>query len=71
MTDPTIRPLPFPSSHPKGFPPLEDEPVFDPARHLALEAPDQVFSLTDFGYSDAETAACPSALAATSAAISG
>ncbi len=67
MTDPTARPLPFPPSHPEGFPPLEDEPTFDPGRHLALEAPDRIFTLTDFGYSDAEAAACPSALAATSA----
>lgn len=62
-----VQAFALPSAHPEGFPPLEDEPAFDPARHLAIEAPDRVYTLADFGYSDEDIAACPSATAATSA----
>ncbi len=34
----------------EGYRPLDHEPEFDPARHLALALPEQVWELTDFGY---------------------
>ena len=44
--------LDFPGISPDGlFLLLEREPVFDPARHLALERPDRIVSLRDLGYS--------------------
>jgi len=58
--------LEFPSISPDGFPVLEREPVFDPARHLALERPDAVVSLQDLGYAPEEIAACPTELGITS-----
>lgn len=67
MSRPTARDLAFPTSQPDGFPSLRNEPPFDPARHLALEKPDEVFTLKDFGYSDEDVADCPSGIAATSA----
>ena len=51
---------------PKGFAWLEKEPEFNPARHLALEAPELVESLSDFGYSAEEIAECPSDFAVSS-----
>ncbi len=42
--------IPFPAMQPPGYSWLEDETVFDPARHLALEAPKSTTSLADFGY---------------------
>ncbi len=59
--------LMFPSAHPDGFPQLQNEPVFDPARHLAIEMPDTVVSLADLGYDDDEIATCPTPLGVTSA----
>ena len=46
--------IPFPEKLPAGFEWFEDEPVFDPARHLALEKPQTVTHLQEFGYSDEE-----------------
>jgi hypothetical protein len=60
------NPLEFPTSIPDGFPPIEDEPVFDPARHLALEEPETIVLLTDLGYSKEVVEGCPSPLALTS-----
>ena len=51
--------LPFPENHPEGFPMLEEEPVFDAAKHLQIEMPHTVISLKEFGYSDEEIAKCP------------
>jgi len=59
--------LPFPSNLPGGMEPLEGEPAFDPARHLALTQPEQILSLADLGYSEEEIAACPTSLGVTSA----
>ncbi len=59
------RQLSFPVAHPEGFPPLQDEPQFDPARHLALERPQQVVSLQEFGYGEDDIASCPTTLAVT------
>jgi hypothetical protein len=56
--------LPFPATAPDGYHALEREPRFDPDRHLALQAPDRIWSLADFGYDAAVIAAAPSAIAA-------
>ena len=51
---------------PAGYEPLADEPDFAAKRDLALEAPRQTASLSDFGYAPNEVAACPSDFAVTS-----
>ena len=51
---------------PQGYDPLPSEPEFDPSKHLALEAPSDVYSLKDFGYSAKAIAECPTDFAATS-----
>ena len=57
---------PFDLSHaPQGFVPLPTEPEFCPARHLALERPTEVISLTSFGYTHDQIADCPSDFAVT------
>ena len=66
MTSYNASPLEFPKDHPEGFPILENEPVFDPARHLQIEMPKEVISLKEFGYSDEQIAECPSDFAITS-----
>ena len=66
MTDYNVTPLEFPKAHPEGFPALENEPVFDPARHLQIEMPETITSLKEFGYSEAQIAECPSDFAITS-----
>jgi hypothetical protein len=58
--------LEFPRVLPDGFPLLDREPVFDPARHLALERPEKVVSLRDLGYAPEEIATCPTDLGITS-----
>ena len=60
------NPLDFPAISPEGFPLLEREPAFDPARHLALERPERIVTLRDLGYSADEIAACPTNLGITS-----
>ena len=56
--------VPFPATQPRGYEWLDGEPAFDSARHLQLEAPDEVLMLADIGYDDAEiaTKATPVAL---------
>lgn len=44
--------IPFPDVIPPGFEWFEDEPVFDPSIHLAIEKPDTIRHLQEFGYSD-------------------
>lgn len=44
--------LPFPDRQPPGYEWFENEVTFDPARHLALEAPKRVRYLDEFGYGD-------------------
>ena len=51
---------------PKGFQKIKDDPEFNPAKHLALEAPEVVESLADFGYDADQIANCPSDFAASS-----
>ena len=58
--------LPFPPMAPDGFAPLAAEPVFDPAKHLQLERPTEIYSLADLGYSADDIAACPTPFGATS-----
>jgi hypothetical protein len=60
------EPLQFPSSIPKGYDERPDEPPFDPARHLALEPPDERWTLADLGYDPETIAQAPSPLAITS-----
>lgn len=59
-------PLPLPADRPASIVRDLEEPVFDAARHLALEMPERTWSLEEFGY-DAETRArTPSPVAITS-----
>ncbi len=67
MTTTLTEQLAFPAPHPDGFPPIENEPAFDAARHLALEMPDRIVSLHEFGYDAQAIADCPSDFAVTSA----
>ncbi len=46
--------LDFPVARPAGYEWFDDEPRFDPDRHLALTEPDEVLLLSDLGYSAAE-----------------
>ena len=39
----------FPQTRP-NYEPIKDDPIFDPVKHLALEAPTQTYTLRDFGY---------------------
>ncbi len=48
--------VPFPATQPDGYEWLDDEPVFEPARHLQIEPPAGTRSLADLGYDDAEIA---------------
>lgn len=66
MTIYSAEPLPFPSKQPDGFPMLETEPVFDPAKHLAIEMPKTVTSLAKLGYSADDIKDCPTDLGVTS-----
>jgi hypothetical protein len=59
-------PLSFPTAAPEGYPSLTTEPVFDPGKHLALEKPEQVISLDQLGYTQAEIDTCPTSLGVTS-----
>ncbi len=59
MSSYLANPLEFPDVQPQGFPVLENEPVFDPAKHLQIEMPETIISLKEFGYSDSDIAECP------------
>ncbi|MEM7168681.1 MAG: hypothetical protein AAF530_00810 [Pseudomonadota bacterium] len=56
----------YPPSLPPGFSYIDDEPPFDPGRHLALEGPAQKWALADFGYDETEISQFASPIAATS-----
>lgn len=64
---PLASPIAFPKTSPDGFAPLEREPEFVPSRHLALDRPERVISLSELGYGADEIAACPSDFGVTSA----
>ena len=50
----TSTAVPFPVVQPAGYAWFEDEPTFDPAKHLALEMPTTIRCLDGFGYSEDE-----------------
>lgn len=58
------RGIPFPARQPPGYEWLDDEPRFDPDRHLRLEPPSTVRTLRDLGYDarDIEPTATPVAV---------
>jgi len=58
--------VPFPDTTPAGYEWLDDEPTFDPDRHLQLESPEKVVLLADLGYDDAEIATKATPVAASS-----
>ena len=45
----------MPIRQPDHFEWLENEPEFNPSKHLQLEKPDKTWNLTDFGYTEAES----------------
>jgi hypothetical protein len=58
----------YPETLPPGYAFTIDEPEFDPAIHLQLESPEQVWSLADIGYGSEAMDRFPSAVALTSPA---
>lgn len=58
-----VEPIAFPKILPEGFALNENEPQFDPKRHLALEPPKQLWRLQDFGYSREAIASVPTDIA--------
>lgn len=58
--------VPFPNTQPDGYSWAEDEPVFDPGRHLDLTEPDEVVLLTDLGYQPEEITTKATKVAASS-----
>ncbi len=59
--------VPFPTELPTGYEFDDDEPRFDPARHLQLEMPTDLVMLTDLGYRPDEIAKKATPVAASSA----
>ena len=57
------EPLVFPRQAPPTYEQLRDEPAFDPRRHLALEPPSKVWTLSDLGYPAARIRECASEVA--------
>ena len=55
----------FPHTQP-GYEPIADDPEFVPSRHLALEPPEHVYTLQEFGYGDEVMGTTPTPVAATS-----
>ena len=51
---------------PNGYATLDNEPEFDPTIHLALEKPEMLYSLSDFGYTGETLENAPAKFAATS-----
>ncbi len=58
--------VPFPETQPAGYQWFDDEPAFDPDRHLQLEEPEEVVMLADLGYDQAEIATKATPVAASS-----
>jgi len=54
----------FPQTAP-DYEPIADDPAFDPAVHLALEQPERVYTLADFGYGEEVVGTTPTEIAAT------
>ena len=55
--------IPFPASIPDSYPVLENEPLFDPVVHLALEKPTRIVNLDAFGYDEKARNAAPTNVA--------
>ena len=55
----------FPQTHP-DYERIQDDPVFDSAKHLALEAPTHTYTLSDLGYGNEVNGTTPTEIAATS-----
>ena len=55
--------LGFPHQIPSGYVELDDEPRFDPSRHLAFTRPERTWMLADFGYDKGTIAASASPVA--------
>ena len=58
--------VPFPATQPPGYEWFDDEPVFDPDRHLQLEEPAEILLLADLGYAAEEIATKATPVAASS-----
>lgn len=59
-------PLQFPENYPDAYVRLENEPIFDPCVHLALEAPERLWTLDELGYTDQLISEMPGPIAFTS-----
>jgi hypothetical protein len=57
------NPPSHPSTRPCSYGQLRDEPVFDPQRHLALEAPPRRWTLDELGYAKEVAQTCASQVA--------
>ncbi len=55
----------FPEARPDGYEWFDDEPVFDPERHLALTLPDEIVTLADLGYESGDITGKATAIAIT------
>lgn len=64
MSNFTIDLKRFPETSPE-FEQIADDPVFNPAIHLALEAPEQILTLSDLGYGEELAGTTPTDIAAT------
>ena len=58
--------LKFPHRSPDGYTYLEDEAIYQPDKHLALESPENIWLLKDFGYDQLVIDSCASPVAVTS-----
>ena len=56
----------FPTHLPAGYECFADETTYDPDQHLALEWPEQILTLAEFGYDESAIDACASPVAVTS-----
>lgn len=59
------QPTPYPRFNPPEHAPLPEEPVYDPARHLALGEPEEAYTLDELGYKSSVVHDCPSEIAVT------
>ena len=58
--------IPFPEQLPRGYEWFSNEPEFDPSIHLALEMPDEIRHLQEFGYTDREISSKATSVAVSS-----
>jgi len=59
--------LPFPNERPPSYIKLDNEPVFEASKHLALGPPETIRTLGKLGYSESEIKACPTDFGVSSA----